>query len=215
MSYSGIGPAPPAAPGSLMQTTPQLEFPGGGDDFFADAGVGLMIGGIAAQAISAYYGVKAAKAQADQQAQNLEFASQMANLNARVAERGAQNMLRAGQWEKGQTGLRYGQVKESVRASQAAAGIQGGVGSAAEVLGSIEMSKRIDQLTISRNAVRSANAAFRGVTGIRNAGRMALASAGSVRAMSGSMSPYLAGATSLLGGGFRASQAWYRYKRTT
>ena len=52
-----------------------------------------------------------------------------------------------------------GQAQASQRARQAGAGIQAGVGSAAETMASMEYTKQVDTYTINSNRVRAAQAA--------------------------------------------------------
>lgn len=189
-----------------------------GDNLPPSGGSGLglaaSVGGAVMTAIGAFYSVKAAQYQAESQALQLEHQGQMSALNARAAERDAQSLLAAGQEEAGRTGLRYRQIKGAVRARQAAAGIQSGVGSAAEVVTSVDLAKEADQLAITRNAVRAANASRTQRVNALNRGRFADLSATNLRRSAGSMNPWLSGLSSLIGSGASVSKEWYRYRRS-
>ncbi len=180
-----------------------------------DTGLGLQAAGAVTSAIGAFYSVKAAQYQAKSAALSLEFQQQMAYINARAAERDAQRALLAGQREAGRVGLAYKQLKGSTVARQAAAGIQGGVGSAGEITASIDLAKETDQLTITRNSVREANAHRTGRVNALNRGSMAGVSAKNLRATSGAMSAGVSGLTTLVGGAGQVASSWYRYNRTT
>ena len=97
---------------------------------------------------------------------------------------------------------------------QAAAGIQGGVGSAAEVVASIDLAKETDQLAITKNAVRAASAARTGRVAQMNQAMLSGVSAVNLRSSASSMSAGLAAGTSLLGSAGAVSRNWYMIGRT-
>lgn len=171
---------------------------GGGMGFgFGDA---MAIGGMALTAVGAFYAADATKYSLRSRALDLQFASTQAALSARVAERDASDLLEAGRQQGAFTALRYEQTKSSQRTRTAAAGLVAGVGSAAEEAASIELARDIDLLTIEENAMRaSAQARMRGVN-LRNRAAIARADAISAHEMSTTVNPYLAAATSLIGG---------------
>jgi hypothetical protein len=162
-------------------------------------GIGMQISGMVSQTIGAYYAAQAQRYRARSERLNLEFQGSIADINARAAERDAQDLLAAGQLEKMSATLRYGAVKATSRARIAASGLQAGVGSAAEVQTSIEAAKEIDALTIDRNAVRAANASRMRAVNYRNEALLARVSARNVHDMAHSLSPAFAAFTSLLG----------------
>ena len=162
-------------------------------------GTVLGISGALLSAIGSYRAAESQRYQLESQALELELQGSLANLNARAAEQDAEAILEAGAREKGRTTLRFGQVKGAARARAAAAGIQAGVGSAAEVQVSIEAAKEIDSLTIERNAVRAAGAArLRGVN-LRSQALLSRVGVQNLRRGARSLSPGLAAATSLTG----------------
>lgn len=171
-------------------------------------GAATSIGGIAVQAAGAYYAAKSQQYQLRSQALDLEFQATIAGLNARAAEGDAQSALEAGKREAGRIGLQYRQVKEAARTRTAAGGIQAGVGSAAEEQASIAYAKEADQITISSNAVRAANASRMAAVGQRNNQRMAMVGARNARRAAGSISPWLAAGSSLIGGAGDVSSRW-------
>ena len=134
---------------------------GGGMDAagaFQMAGGIMAIFGAANSAIGTFYQAQSAQNQLKVQAQNERFQSQMSAINAKSAEFSAQQSLLAGEKQIGQYTMRAGQQKSSAVASMAARGIQGGVGSAKEVIGSMDIVKEIDRLTMSASNVRQAEA---------------------------------------------------------
>lgn len=179
-----------------------------------NVGIGLQVGAALSSAIGAFYSVKAAQYQAESAASSLDFQRSLANINARNAERDAQHSLLAGQREAGRVGLRYRQIKASMKTVQAAAGIQAGVGSAGEVAASIELSSELDQLAITRNSVLQANASRTGRESILNRATMQGISARNMRASAGAMNPYVSGGISLIGGAGQVAGNWYQYNRT-
>jgi len=179
-----------------------------------DAAIGLQVAGAVSGAVGAYYSIKANQYQAESQALALDYQKSISQINARRAEREAQSLLASGQREKGMIGLRYRQAKEAMRTRQAAGGIHGGVGSAAETLASVELAKEIDQLAVTRNAVRAANASRTGRVNELARARMAGVSASNLRSSASAMSPALGGLSSLLGSGGHVARSWYEMGRT-
>lgn len=182
----------PGGPSSLLGV--------GGLQSLGGVGAVMAVAGVAMSAIGSYYSAVSQRYAARSQALDLEFQGTMADLNARAAELEAQGLLEAGQLEKARVTQQYGALGSAVRVRQAAAGLQAGVGSAAEVQVSIEAAKEIDALTIERNAVRAAGVSRMRAVDFRNRALLARTSARSVRQMAGTISPGLAAFTSLLGG---------------
>jgi hypothetical protein len=179
----------------------------------ADFGMALSIGGYLNQAVGAYYSAKAQQYALKSQALDLEFQQTMAAINARSAELDAQLELEAGRRDVGRVGLQYGQVKGAERARQAAGGTQAGVGSAAEVQASIETAKELDQITISANAVRAANAARTRATGYESVARMAGVNAANARTAGRNIQPWAGFGSSLLAGAGGVAREWVANER--
>jgi len=181
---------------------------GGGYSGLSEFGGVLAVAGLVQQAIGAFYSAKSAQYQAKAAASTADFERSIANINARSAELEAESILTAGQREAGRLQLGYRETKGSQRVSQAAAGIQAGVGSAAEVQATTEIAKEIDSLAITANSVRAANAARARATEFRNRGLLAGVSAANLRGSAHSISPGLAAGTSLLGGAGTVASQW-------
>lgn len=80
----------------------------------------------------------------------------LADTNSQIAILGAQHELAKGQQQIGQLTMQAGQVEGTQKAQMAAQGIDITQGSAAEVVQSSELVKRMDVQTITANAARSA-----------------------------------------------------------
>ena len=151
------------------------------------------------QGLAAYYSASAMKRQ-------LKFQAEMEAINARMAERTAQSILRAGSEAQGQVSLHAGKVKSSQRASQAARGVVLGEGSAAEEVATTDLMKDIDRNIININSVQQASAARMQSTNHTNMGLFANAEAKSIN-------PLGAGFTSLMGAAAPVAAAWYRWNK--
>ena len=162
-------------------------------------GTGAAIFGAVQGAIGSFYSAK-------MQANNLKFQSQMAALNARAAESQAQSILAAGEREVGQVTMRAGKIKSAQKAAMAANGIDIGVGSAAEVQATTDLTKELEALTIDSNATRAAAAARVGAVNATGQSLMAGAASRSISAFS-------AGASSLITGASTVANQWFRDKR--
>ncbi len=181
----------------------------------ASASLGLKIGGAITSAAGAYYDALGGAASMRSQARIAEANAQIMDTNARIAELGAQAELRAGQQRIGEVTRRAGQVKSAQRAAMAANGIDLGVGSAAEVQASTDVMKDLDVATLEANAMRAAwGARFQAVDARGRAGSLR-SEAQSRRALSNSVSPWGAAATSLLGSAGTVASSWYQLPRDT
>jgi hypothetical protein len=109
----------------------------------------MMIGGALTGALGSFYSAESTKS-------SLKFQADMADINARISELGAQSVLEAGNRQVGALTLKAGQLKSTQRATMAANGVDLGVGNAAEIQASTDIMKEIDANTITANAVRSA-----------------------------------------------------------
>ena len=158
-------------------------------------GLGMQVIGAINGAIGSFYSSKA-------QISALEFQADMAEINARIAERGAQSVLDQGQRQIGQLTLRAGQLKSSQRAAMAANGIDLGTGNAAEIQASTDIMKEIDKNTIEANAVRSA-------WGYRTQATSLVNEAVVKRGTADGISPFGAVASSMLGNAGGVATSWY------
>jgi hypothetical protein len=153
------------------------------------------IGGALSSAIGSYYSAQSQK-------NNLRFQSDIAGINARIAELGAQSAFNQGQQQVGALTLKAGQIKSSQRAAMAANGVDLGEGNAAEVQASTDIVKEIDANTLIANAVRSA-------WGYRTQGTNYQNEAAMGRATASTISPLATGFSSLLGSAGSVANSWY------
>jgi hypothetical protein len=169
--------------------------------------------GMGLSAVGNFYAVKSQQNVLESQALSAEHAASMSARNARQAEMDAQAITEAGNREQSRISQQYGQAKGAARAAMASRGIQAGYGSTAEVQASIELAKQLDMHTIDSNTVRAANAARTQAVNARNESLLAGVSAANLRGTAGSLDPYAAGATSLLGSASGISQQWLARER--
>lgn len=182
-------------------------------DAFNKAGPWMAVLGAVNSAVGSYYAAKTAQYQAKSQALNLQFQADMSRMNARAAEYQAQQILFAGERQVGQYTMRAGQVKAGAQASLAARGIQAGVGSAKEVVASLDLMKETDALTINANAVRAAEAARTQKQNLLTQANLGDVSAQNALATASTISPGMAGFTSLLGSASSIGQTWASNRR--
>ena len=165
----------------------------------------LSIFGAAAGVIGAISSAYGAYSSARSTKSSLKYQAAMSALNAEQAEKTAQSILQAGEQAQSQVALRAGKVKASQKVSQAARGVQIGVGSAAEEIATTDLMKEADMFTINANATRQAWAARMQATNYANESLMQGTSAESV-------SPGSAAFSSLLTSAAAVSPQWYRRK---
>lgn len=156
----------------------------------------LMIGGLISGAIGSYYSAKNQKIQ-------LEGQAKLADINARIAELGAQQELIRGEKEVGQISMQAGRLKSAQRVALAANGVDLGQGNAAELQASTDLMKEIDMNTVKANAIRSA-------WGYRTQGTNAVNSAIARRATGAGISPGGQAFTTLLGSAGQVAGSWYQ-----
>lgn len=159
------------------------------------ASLGLSVAGMLSGAVGSFYSARSTKNQ-------LKYEAAIADINARLSEKAAQQELQRGQFEVGQITRRAGQIKGSQRASMAANGIDLGVGSAAELQASTDLMKEIDRNQAEVNAISSAWGYRTQGTNYQNQATMSRASASSIN-------PGASAATSLLGSSGNVASQWY------
>ncbi len=137
----------------------------------------------------------------------LRLDAEMADLNAGLADEQARSALYQGQKEEQSSRLQTARLKSSQRASFAANGVDLTQGSPANVLTSTDYIGEIDANMIQANAVRAAWGARTEATSLRSGARTA-------RATASAISPFGAGATSLLGGAASVASSWYKSTQT-
>lgn len=132
----------------------------------------------------------------------LRYQAEIADINARLSELGAQSALRRGQREEQGVRLRTARLKSSQRVALAANGIDLGQGSAQEILNTTDVMGEIDANTVAANAVRDA-------WGYRTQGVNYQNEALMKRATASAISPIGAAAGTLLGEAGSVSKTWY------
>ena len=163
---------------------------------FATSAMALNVAGMASGAVGSYYSAKNQKIQ-------LEGQAKLADINARIAELGAQQELIRGEKEVGQISMQAGRLKSAQRVALAANGVDLGQGNAAELQASTDLMKEIDMNTARANAVRSA-------WGYRTQGVNAVNSAIARRATGAGISPGAQAFTTLLGSAGQVAGSWYQ-----
>ena len=165
----------------------------------------LSIFGAVAGVLGAVNSAYGAYASARSTKSALKYQAAISALNAEQAEKTAQSVLHAGEQAQSQVALRAGKVKAAQKVSQAARGVQIGVGSAAEEIATTDLMKEADMLTINANATRQAWAARMQATNYANESLMQGTSAESI-------SPGSAAFSSLLTSAAAVAPQWYRRK---
>ena len=169
---------------------------GGGLQGFSNI---MAVAGVGVSAIGAFFAASSARYAGRSRALNLEYEASLAGINAELADLAEASAIRAGRGEFARVTEQFGRLRSSARVEQAASGLQAGVGSSAEVLASIEVVKARETSTISMNTVRAANAARLRAIDLRNRALLNRVSAFNIRQQANNISPFLAGATSLVG----------------
>lgn len=164
-------------------------------ELIAAASLGLKSGSAASSTVGSYYSSATKRIALDAQAD-------IADINARIAELGAQSELQRGQQQVAALTLQSGQVKSRQKVALAANGVDIGEGSAAEIQASTDIMKDIDSNTLTANAIRSA-------WGYRTQAVSMQNEATSLRATSSAISPLLDAGTTLLGGAGSVASSWY------
>ncbi len=167
---------------------------GGGFNIGAIGALGGLFAAIGSGA-SAFYAAESKKSE-------LEFQAAMAEINARISENQAQDIMDVANKEAGNVSMRAGKVKSAQKVSQAARGVQIGVGSAAEEIATTDLMKEIDMLTINSNAVNQAAAARMQGVGFSNQAILNRSSASSLSSIGSGLSSFVSGASSV-------APSWY------
>lgn len=177
------------------------------------AGPIASIFGAVTGAVGSFYAAQSQQNQLKMQAQNQRFAAEMALINQRGAEFTAGQIGREGQARFGAYSMRAGQARASAQASLAARGAVLGVGSAKEIVGSMDLMKEIDRLNISAATVREQEAARLQAFNLGTQATMAGISARNLEATAGTIYPGLSLGTSLLGSATDIAGQWARNRR--
>lgn len=167
---------------------------------FATAAIAMQGAGAASSIVGSYFGAKSQKSLLNGQAQ-------IDDINARIAELGAQSVLFQGRAQTNAIGLQAGQLKGRQRVALAANGVDLGEGSAAEVQTGTDVMKEIDRNTAEGNAIRSAWGYRMQETNLQNDALMKRASASAI-------SPGMQAFSSLLSEGGKVAGSWYSMGKT-
>ena len=197
--------APPAVP--------SVDALGGLAQGLMVAGPIISIFGAINSAIGTYYAAESQKTQLQQQAQNQRFAAEMARINQRGAEFTATQIGRAGQQQIGRYTMGAGQQRAGTRAALAARGATLGTGTAAEIVGSMDVIKEIDVLSMDAATVRAQEAAKMQAFNLGTQAMMADISARNISATASTIYPGMQLGTSLLTSAADIGGMWARNRR--
>lgn len=186
-TYNGMGVSPAAASPAFS-------------DFLGTPGGAMSVVGAIGSAISSYYSAQLAK-------NSIKHQARMGEINARVSELGAQSALLQGRRQEQSLRLQTAQLKSRQRVAFAANGIDiAGSESALNVLTSTDYMGEMDALTIQHNTLQDA-------WSYRMQGANYMGQADMARADAAGVSPFGAGATSLLSGATLVADRWYAWKQ--
>ena len=205
---------------SLDTWTP-MDYPTGGDmqraptgggsnaaSTLAYAGAGMQLIGTVQSAISGYYAARLRTTQLRAEASAFRFQQTLSNINARIAEQQASEVLEAAQFEREKVGLVQRQEVGTARVTAAARGVEAGVGSAAEVEASIRLVRDIDKRVITANAARQVRDVRTQARNLRMQGVVHGISAGRAASAARSISPGMEAVTSLMSGAPQTAYAF-------
>lgn len=177
------------------------------------AGSILSIFGSINSAIGSYYATESQKIQLKMQAQNQKFASQIAAINARGAEFGAQQTLLTGARQYGMYGLQAAQRRSAMRAGLAARGGALESGSAREAMASQMYVDEVDMLAINANRIRAAEAQRQQRQNYEIQSLMGGLSAQNIMSTAGTLSGGISAFTSALNSTANFAQSWATNRR--
>lgn len=222
MSIFGLSPAMQVlsnfpvqsrAVGTMLAGPPTPGFASQFAEAMTVAGPIVGIFGSITGAIGSFYAAQSQQNELRMQAQNQRFAAEMGRINQRAAEAAAGQIGREGAARFGQYSMRAGQARASAQAALASRGAVLGAGSAKEIIGSMDLMKEIDRLSINAATVREQEAARLRAFNIGAGATMAGISAQNLQATSGTIYPGLALGTSLLGSATDIATTWARNRR--
>ena len=201
-----------------LQTMPVYNTPGlsssSGSPFTAGsfALMTQIMGGINS-AIGGYYAAQSQQYQMKTQAVNLDYQSDMAAINARQSEYQAESDIKSGQSQIFNYTMQEGQQKSAAVANMAARGLRGGVGTTADVTGSMDIVKDVNVYNINSNAVQQASAARVQATNYQNQSNLDRVSAANANRSASSVSPFASGFSSLLTSASNIGANWNNSQR--
>lgn len=136
------------------------------------------------------------------QQRSLRHQANMAEINARIMDGNARNAIRAGTFEESKVKLHGAQAKGATIAKIASSGVDLGSNTAVARLTGNDVITEVDAQTVRSNALREA-------WGYRFEAGNQRRSADAYRASASSISPFLAGATSLISSAGQVARSWY------
>jgi hypothetical protein len=150
-------------------------------------------------AFGTYQNYQAANAQADAQAKNYEYQAQVAEQNARLANRQAESNAEAGAMKAAQVLQRARQVKATQAAAYSANGVDISSGSALDILSDTEAQGKLDQAQTLYDAANNTWSLQTQATNYENQASADRASASNARSAGkmNAMSALLTGVSSL------------------
>lgn len=172
---------------------------GGGSEAAAAAGVGISLIGLASSVYSSWQSAKFQK-------QQLANEAELADINAKIAEQGAETATIAGQKQESAIRSRTAQVKSSQRAGLAASGVDLGTGSAANVLTTTDVMGEMDANTAAINTLMSAWGYRTQASNFRSSAAMSRANSSAISPGSAAVSTFLTSAPSVALGWYKASK---------
>jgi hypothetical protein len=156
--------------------------------------------GALSSAIGNYYAAKMGKAQ-------LKFDSKISALNARYAEQAAAIEQSRGVQRRQGSQLAIAALKSKQRLGFASNGVDMSSDSAARILAGTDLVGEVDALTIDQDTMEAVWNQKREASNLRNRSATEMAN-------SHSLSPGMAGFSSLLGDASQVASSWYSYRKT-
>lgn len=176
------------------------------------AGLVLSSFGAANSIIGSYLEADATRYELKSQELAAEFQESTARINARDAEREAQDLMRAGHQEYASLTLSQRDRRATTKTVLAASGVALGVGNAAEIMASLKVVDAIDKRTLEENTQQRVNAARIQGANYTGAAALARANASSLRVSRRSINPASAAFNSALSGAGYVADRWARAK---
>lgn len=191
----GMSPTPPA---NTLQSTldlPPSQTPSSGLSPQAMQNIGMHAAGASAfvAVVGAVAGAIANRESLKAQARTLEHEAFISNVNARIAERQASEIMRQGRRQIAQVTAEAGQVKAQQQTRAAARGVVIGEGSAGDVTATTDIAKEVEMLAINQASVARASAARRQAVSLQGQSLMSRVSAGNLRRSARAIQPAAAG----------------------
>jgi len=158
--------------------------------------MGTQAAGVGMSTIGSIFGAKSEKS-------GLKFQARLADINARVAEMNARDLVRSGIIEESRIKLAGSQAKSAQVARMASSGVDiAGSPTAQARLAGTDLITEVDALTMRGNALRAA-------WGQRFEAQNQRSRAAVMRASAASISPGMAGFSTLLTGAGQVAASWY------